>query len=211
MAECEFVYPVRWWQLKEQIEKLFGPTDEEEFNRFLELQDFRDRAIEDHLAARPCGGGAAASDYGQLQFTSEGTGFAEIYSEGTVTTTINGVTPSQGWMTTGKAGVWDVSVNASTGFTDYTTIPAIGWVTVDATNVVSGVTRLGIACSGLTEVDDVLLINGAGSIDMNLAADSDLKITNYYFDWCDGSGGTITEVDIWITCHYVGPAPVANA
>lgn len=61
MAECEFIYPVRWWQLKEQIEKLFDPSDEEEFNRFLELQDFRDRAIEDHLAARPCAGAGGLS------------------------------------------------------------------------------------------------------------------------------------------------------
>jgi hypothetical protein len=153
------------------------------------------------------GGGGAIVDYGQLYFTTFLPGFQEIYTEGTVTSTISGTAIGQGLLTTGKAGVWHVAVHVKSGFADYTTIPAIGWVEVTASNGVSGDFRLGAACSGLYEVDEILYIEGSGAIDMNLAANSTVKVTNFMSQYCDGTAGAVNDTDIWLTIHYIGPVP----
>lgn len=57
MSDCFFEYPARWSQLYEYL--LSG--DDARVKQALAHLEARDRALEDHLRNRPCGGGGSAT------------------------------------------------------------------------------------------------------------------------------------------------------
>lgn len=61
MSDCFFEYPARWSQLYEYL--LSG--DDARVKQALAHLEARDRALEDHLRNRPCGGGGAVEILGR--------------------------------------------------------------------------------------------------------------------------------------------------
>lgn len=62
MSDCFFEYPARWSQLYEYL--LSG--DDARVKQALAHLEARDRALEDHLRNRPCGGGGGCTPIGWL-------------------------------------------------------------------------------------------------------------------------------------------------